>query len=189
MHGQIIGYRRNGCPVRLIRGGSESAVETPPAGQGGQGEQRPYTPPATQAEFDRIINDRLIRDRSRFADYGDLKKKAERLDAIEEQSKTDLQKAQDAQATAEQRAQQAEVKATRADVAIAKGVPAHLLSGTTQAEMEASADALIAFRGQAAQTPTPGSVPGLNPGAEPPKRAGKAAGQAEAARRFGAKEQ
>ena len=40
-----------------------------------------------------------------------------------------------------------EARTLRAEVAAAKGIPAGLLTGTTQAELEASADALLAFRG------------------------------------------
>lgn len=37
----IIGYRRNGSPIRLIAGGSEPSAEQPPAGNEGQQEQEP----------------------------------------------------------------------------------------------------------------------------------------------------
>ena len=40
------------------------------------------------------------------------------------------------------------VAKTRAEVAAAKGIPANLLSGSTQEELEAAADALIAFKGE-----------------------------------------
>lgn len=40
-----------------------------------------------------------------------------------------------------------ELKANRAEVAAEKGIPAELLSGSTREELEASADALIAFKG------------------------------------------
>jgi hypothetical protein len=52
-----------------------------------------FTPPATQEELDRIIGDRLARDRARFADYGDLKAKAKRLEEIEAANATDLERA------------------------------------------------------------------------------------------------
>ena len=56
-------------------------------------------------------------------------------------------------AEAERKAQAAELKALRSDVAQAKGVPAGLLTGSTEEELTASADALLAFRGEAPKTP------------------------------------
>lgn len=48
----------------------------------------------SQADLDRIVSDRLARQKAQFADYDDLKTKAARLDEIEEQSKSELEKAQ-----------------------------------------------------------------------------------------------
>ncbi len=77
--------------------------------------------------------------------------KAKLYDEAQEQGKTELQKAQEAAAKAEARAAALETKVLRAQVAAAKGVDADLLSGTSQEELEASADRLLAWRG--AQTP------------------------------------
>ena len=52
-----------------------------------------YTPPATQADFDRIISERVSRAKSKFGDYDDLKAKATRLGEIEAANATDLEKA------------------------------------------------------------------------------------------------
>lgn len=77
--------------------------------------------------------------------------KAKLYDEAQEQGKTELQKALDKAAQAEARVEALEVQAVRAQVAAAKGVDADLLSGTSQEELEASADRLLAWRG--AQTP------------------------------------
>ena len=45
------------------------------------------------------------------------------------------------------------MKALRSEIAQAKGVPAALLTGSTEDELNASADALIAFRGGAPKPP------------------------------------
>lgn len=74
--------------------------------------------------------------------------KAKQFDELTEAQKTELQKAIDKAEAAEKRAAELEAKSVRSDVAAAKGVPANLLSGTTQEELEASADALLAFRGE-----------------------------------------
>ena len=78
---------------------------------------------------------------------------AKRLAEIEEAQKTETQKLADRLAAAEKKAQDAELKALRSEIAQAKGVPAALLTGSTEDELNASADALIAFRGGAPKPP------------------------------------
>jgi len=80
--------------------------------------------------------------------------KAKRLDEFEESQKTELQKAADRAAAAEAKATELELRAMRAEVSASKGVPVGLLSGTTEEELIASADALIAFRGEQQATET-----------------------------------
>ena len=107
-----------------------------------------FKAPASQEELDRIIQSRLDRERKRFADYDELKRAADRLSEIESANKTEAEKAQARAEAAEKRAAELEAKALRAEVAAAKGVPASLLTGGTQEELEAAADALLAFRGE-----------------------------------------
>jgi hypothetical protein len=107
-----------------------------------------FAAPASQEELDRIIQARLDRERKKFGDYEELKKAADRLKALEEANKTEAEKVADKLAAAEKRAAELEGKALRAEVAAAKGVPVALLTGSTQEELEAAADALIAFRGE-----------------------------------------
>jgi hypothetical protein len=83
----------------------------------------------------------------------DAREKAEkRLKEFEDRDKTEAEKLAERATAAEKRAEELEAKAIRAEVAAAKGVPVNLLSGSTQQELEASADALIAFRGEQAST-------------------------------------
>ena len=118
-----------------------------------------YTPPATQADLDALIATKV----AQFGDYDDLKAKAKQFDDLDAANKTELQKAQDTATAAEKRAQDAEAKVLRAEVAAAKGVPASLISGATKADLEASADALLAFKGPAAKVPrTPGDGGDVN---------------------------
>lgn len=81
-----------------------------------------------------------------------------RIKEFEDAQKTEAEK--QAERLAEFERENAELKSakTRAEVAAAKGVPAALLTGSTQEELEASADALIAFKG--AQEPQKLIVPG-----------------------------
>lgn len=78
---------------------------------------------------------------------------AARLAEIEEANKTEAQKLADRLAAAEAKAQEAELRALRSDVSREKGVPAELLSGTTAEELNAAADRLLAFRGEAPKPP------------------------------------
>lgn len=73
--------------------------------------------------------------------------KAKQFDEITDAQKSELERANERAAQAEAKAAEVEQRALRAEVAAAKGVPAALLSGTTQEELEASADALLEFRG------------------------------------------
>lgn len=117
-------------------------------------DDKAFEPIATQEDLDRIIQARLARERKNLpTDYDDLKAKAEKLAQIEEANKTEAEKAQERLDAAEKRAGELELRATKAEVAAAKGVPAELLSGSTQDELEAAADALIAFRGEQKVSP------------------------------------
>jgi len=76
-----------------------------------------------------------------------LKSKAKQWDEFEEANKTELQKVQDRAAAAEARAAEAETRALRADIASKTGVPSELIHGATAEDMEASAQAALAFKG------------------------------------------
>lgn len=67
----------------------------------------------------------------------------------EDRDKSDQQRANDELATAQKKLADTE----RALIAATKGVPVELLTGTTTAEIEASADALLQFKGATPATP------------------------------------
>ncbi len=48
----------------------------------------------SQADVERIVRDRVARERGKYSDYADLQRKAGELDQIEERDKTELQKVQ-----------------------------------------------------------------------------------------------
>lgn len=78
---------------------------------------------------------------------------AARIKEFEDRDKTDAEKADAALAAARAELAELTIAKTRAEVAASKGVPASLLSGSTQEELEAAADALIAFKGQPSSAP------------------------------------
>jgi hypothetical protein len=133
---------------------SETTETAESAGDTTETEAVDFKAPSSQEELDRIITARLDRERKRFADYEDLKAKADKLTQIEEANKTEAEKAAARAEAAEKRAAELEVKALRAEVAAAKGVPVSLLTGSTQEELEAAADALIEFRGEQKAAPS-----------------------------------
>ena len=51
-----------------------------------------WKPPASQAELDRIIQNRLERERVKYADYESLQEKAQNWDQIEQASKTEYER-------------------------------------------------------------------------------------------------
>ena len=46
----------------------------------------------TQAELDKIVSERLTRDRAKYADYEELKVKAEKFDKMDEANKANFRK-------------------------------------------------------------------------------------------------
>lgn len=70
-----------------------------------------------------------------------------RIKEFEDRDKSESEKQSEALAAAKAELAELTIAKTRAEVAAAKGVPAELLSGSTQEELEKAADALIKFRG------------------------------------------
>ena len=104
----------------------------------------------TQAELDKIISDRLKRERDKYSDYEALKEKAIKLDEIEEASKTELQRATERaeklEAELSQMKRAKEIRQIRDRVATETGVPAALMSGATEAECIEQAKAIMDFK-------------------------------------------
>ncbi|HLR97048.1 MAG TPA: hypothetical protein VK053_21180 [Jiangellaceae bacterium] len=125
------------------------------AAKGGQSGN--YTPPATQADLDRIIADRISRERAKYADYDELKSAAERLAEIEEANKTEAEK--QAERLAELQAKVTEyetrdqINAWKAEVSNETGVPVAALAGSTKEEIEAHAETLKPLIAQPNQPP------------------------------------
>lgn len=87
----------------------------------------------SQAEVDRIVKDRLAREKAKYSDYAELKKAAEKLASIEEANKTDLQRATDEAENAKK-----ELAAMRSDVHKQKVVLAATKNGAIVPEQVAS---------------------------------------------------
>lgn len=96
-HIEPIGFLPSGRPVFPIAGGAEDGP-TNDAGTDGDGNPRSadFTPIASQADLDRILGERLARERAKFADYADLQKKAAEFDKATEAARTEQEKAVEA---------------------------------------------------------------------------------------------
>lgn len=68
----------------------------------------------TQAEIDRIVENRLARERAKYSDYDDIKSKADKYEELEAAQKTELEKAQERAKAAEKAKTEAEQRAKQA---------------------------------------------------------------------------
>lgn len=104
----------------------------------------------TQSELDQIISERLKREREKYTDYDSLKEKAQRLDQIEEDAKSELQKAQEKaerlQTELSEMKHAEEVRAIRDKVAQTTGVPASLLTADTEEACHEQANGILSFK-------------------------------------------
>jgi hypothetical protein len=73
-----------------------------------QQEQQQQQRTFTQSELNAILADRLARDRAKFADYDDLKTKAQQFEELQAKQMSDLERAQQAAQQAADRAARAE---------------------------------------------------------------------------------
>ena len=103
----------------------------------------------TQEEVDEIINGRFGRMMEKYKDYDDLKAKANKLDELEEASKSELQKATE-RATALESELNAlkktnEIKAMREKVAHDTGIPVNLLTADSEDACKEQAKQILEF--------------------------------------------
>lgn len=111
-----------------------------------------FTPITSQDDLERIIGNRLARERAKYSDYSELKKQAE--DATKARRTTE-----ERLAAIEQELQAERHNALRASVAAEKGVPVHRINGATREELEADADDFLSFIKQQAKEAAPKPPP------------------------------
>lgn len=132
-------------------------VDAPSAEAGGDATSAQETPAATaedtaqQVDWEAEARKWKELSRKNESRMKENAEKARLYDEAQEQGESELQKAQEAAAKAEARAAAMEAEAMRAKVAAATGVDADLLSGSSEEELRASAERLLAWRG--AQVP------------------------------------
>lgn len=140
---------------------------------GGDGGNSGYTPPATQDELDRIITDRLTRERAKFEGFEDFKAKAAQFDAIKDKPvddsaalakfadlETRLNATETRAAAAEAAAAETAVANARLSVAAEKGISKDhlpLLTAATREELVIQADAILKLTSGSGRVPGQGA--------------------------------
>ena len=126
----------------------------------------------TQAEMDAIIGDRLKRERAKYADYEDVKAKAQQFDAAQEAAKTDLEKVVEERDRLKAQVEQWESERVRAEQ-VAKAAAEHGVDPALLARMAGDVDENAQFLKQ--QLAAQPRYPTLNDQGDPkPQTASKA---------------
>jgi len=120
----------------------------------------------SQAEVDAIISDRLKREREKYADYADIKKRASAYDEMVKQQSESAKETESLKAQLASLQKTIETRDARDKVAAETGVPASLLTADTEEDCKKQAAAILAFRGEVPKYPT------VSDGGEVPKPAG-----------------
>ena len=124
---------------------SENNATVPTQDNNAEGQTRTFT----QEEVNAIVGKRLAEEKGKYADYDVLKAKADKFDEAEEASKTELQKATErannleSELNAFKKAE--ELRTMRETVSKDTGIPANLITGTTEEECKAQAEAIKAY--------------------------------------------
>lgn len=112
-------------------------------------ESTEFEPITTQEELNRIVTQRLTREREKhardlekFADYDDLKAAAAEVETL----RTSL-------ADREADVAHKDVEILKLTISADKGVPARLLTGETEDDIKASAEELLKFKGATPEPP------------------------------------
>jgi hypothetical protein len=139
---------------------SDDTTTTEPISTEATGGNSGYTPPATQDELNRIIADRVSREKAKYADYGDLKSRAAKYDEVEQASKTELQRITERAEAVEAELAQTKSDALRLTVIARHQIPEDhqdLVFGETEDELTKRAEKVQALVGlQAAAAAAPG---------------------------------
>lgn len=112
-------------------------------GQTGGSETTEQVLTMSQDKLNRIIDSRVAEVKAKYTPY---EEKAKQFDALQEASKTDLEKVQSERDSLKSELDPAKAENTRLRVAIAKQLPLELidrLKGSTKEELEADADELL----------------------------------------------
>jgi hypothetical protein len=174
-------------------GGEGGKPEPKPEPKPKEGDPKPNDKTFTQAELDKIVADRLTKERKKYEGFDDFKDKARKLDELEAkkleesgefQKLLERERAEHAAELEKQKAKLAEIEANakakeievlRVKIASEKGISVELadrLRGNTEEELRADAEAMSAFLAPANPEPPRGGKPIGAPGNPPAPKPG-----------------
>lgn len=114
-----------------------------------------FTAITSQEQLNKILGDRLARERAKYADYSELQEKAAKFDAAEEAAKTELEKAlsraEKAETLVKEYETRRQVEEWKQQVAKDTGVPAEALRGSTLEDLQAHGEQLKTMIGKQQQ--------------------------------------
>lgn len=138
-----------GAPTYALGRGKGADMSDTGTGDNNTGDQGQQPKTFTQGEMEGIIKERLARERAKYADYESLKEKAAAYDKAEEESKSELDKAQERAVALENELNNLKEAATHRaltdSVSKDTGIPANLLHGDTEDELRASAQSISEY--------------------------------------------
>lgn len=113
--------------------------DAPKGGQQDEDKGAEFKPITSQADLDRLISDRLSRERAKYSDYDAIKAKAEKFDKAEQESLTEIQREKQAREAAEAELvkyrTKEQVATWAAEITKGSDVPASVLRGSTREEL------------------------------------------------------
>ena len=105
-----------------------------------------FKPITTQDDLNKVIAERISRERAKFADYKDVKAKADRLDSLEAANKSEAQKVAERIAALESENARIQSEALRSRIQAKHGISDEdadlFLTGTDEATLTRQAEAL-----------------------------------------------
>ena len=99
----------------------------------------------TQAELNKVVKERLAREKERYADYDELKASAQEADAAKKAAEAAAEREKALQAEIEAMKAAEEIRKIRADVSAETGVPVELLTMDTKETCKSQAEAILKF--------------------------------------------
>lgn len=133
----------------------------------------------TQEDLDRIVSERISRERAKFADYAELKDKADSADELAAQVEELTGKLTEAEGKVEEsdkRASEAELTSVRLKIANEHGVPLSTLTASDEEALVEQAKSLVEWKGETKGVTREGQSSGNSSG--PPMDAKARAAQA-----------
>lgn len=119
----------------------ETVNNNPPA------EVKPEARTFTQEEVDKMIGARIYEERAKFADYAEVKAKAEKLDLLGEETKKAKEEAASLKGQLASLQKEIDTRNAREKVSAETGVPARLLTGETEEACKEQAEAILNWKG------------------------------------------